>query len=88
MDEETIQKCKEPFFTTKADKGTGLGLALVYGVVHRHGGQIYIESEKNIGTKIELTLPLTPPTEVTTEISPSLIASENSLNSTDEPHYS
>ena len=53
---------------------------MVYGVVHRHGGQIYIESEKNVGTKVELTLPLTPPRTIAPEISPSLIASETSVS--------
>ena len=42
MDEETKKRCLEPFFTTKGERGTGLGLAMVYGVVQRHSAELEI----------------------------------------------
>lgn len=57
MDDETRRRCLEPFFSTKDQRGTGLGLAMVYGVIQRHDGSIEIESEVNQGTTIRLTLP-------------------------------
>ena len=45
MDEETRRRCLEPFFTTKGERGTGLGLSAVYGIIQRHGGMMDIESE-------------------------------------------
>jgi CheY-like chemotaxis protein len=55
MDEETRRRCLEPFFTTKGERGTGLGLAMVYGMVQRHSGDIAIESEVGHGTTVRLT---------------------------------
>jgi CheY-like chemotaxis protein len=57
MDEETKRRCLEPFFTTKGDRGTGLGLAMVYGTVQRHNGAIEIESALGQGTTIRLVFP-------------------------------
>ena len=57
MDEETKRRCLEPFFTTKGERGTGLGLAMVYGVVQRHGGEIEIESTPEKGAKVRLIFP-------------------------------
>ena len=45
MDEATRTRCLEPFFTTKGERGTGLCLAMVYGMLQRHGGDVQIESE-------------------------------------------
>ena len=61
MDEETCRRCLEPFFTTKGTRGTGLGLAMVYGTVQRHGGSIELESRIEEGTRFSLHLPLRPP---------------------------
>jgi len=54
MDEETQRRCMEPFFTTKGERGTGLGLAMVYGALQRHGAQVEIESAIGVGTTIRL----------------------------------
>jgi signal transduction histidine kinase len=54
MDEATRRRCMEPFFTTKGERGTGLGLAMVYGVVTRHGANIDIESAPGKGTRFRL----------------------------------
>lgn len=55
MDEETRRRCLELFFTTKGERGTGLGLAMVYGTVQRHGGEIDITSEPGKGTCVRLS---------------------------------
>lgn len=58
MDEETRRRCLEPFFSTKGERGTGLGLAMVYGTVQRHSADIEIESAVGKGTTIRLGFPL------------------------------
>ncbi len=58
MDEATRQRCLEPFFTTKGKRGSGLGLAMVYGTLQRHGGKIDIESSPDRGTTVRLRFPV------------------------------
>lgn len=50
MDEETKRRALEPFFTTKGERGTGLGLAMVYGIMQRHDADIEIDSTVGVGT--------------------------------------
>jgi signal transduction histidine kinase len=58
MTETVRQRCLEPFFSTKGDRGTGLGLSMVYGIVERHRGQLEIESTVGKGTTFIIRLPL------------------------------
>jgi signal transduction histidine kinase/ActR/RegA family two-component response regulator len=58
MNEETRKRCLEPFFSTKGKRGTGLGLAMVYGVIKRHEGSIDIRTELGKGTTFHLSFPL------------------------------
>jgi signal transduction histidine kinase len=67
MDDKTRQHCLEPFFSTKAKRGgTGLGLAMVYGMMRRHDGNIEIDSAPGQGTCVRLTFPLRVTTSQTT----------------------
>jgi len=74
MDEPTRRRCLEPFFTTKGERGTGLGLAMVYGIVQRHSAELEIQSELGKGTTISLVFPVMQSTTPGVTDSPSVTA--------------
>ena len=61
MPQDVLEHIFEPFYTTKKDKGTGLGMFITYGIVRRLGGEITVSSTEGQGTRVDITLPLTPP---------------------------
>jgi CheY-like chemotaxis protein len=60
MAEAVRNRCLEPFFTTKGERGTGLGLAMVYGMTQRHSADLEIQSETGVGTTMRLVFPVAP----------------------------
>ena len=58
MNEETLRHCLEPFYSTKGNRGTGMGLPMVYGVMERHDGKLEIESKLGEGTTVRMIFPL------------------------------
>ena len=73
MDEETLARAVEPFFTTKGiGKGTGLGLSMIHGFAEQSGGRLVLNSRKGEGTTAELWLPIAP--------SEAVAAYENAVN--------
>jgi signal transduction histidine kinase len=74
MTPEVRERCLEPFFTTKGDNGTGLGLAMVFGIIKRHQGTLEIESEPGKGTTFRIRLPEAPSLPNETSAEPSAAA--------------
>lgn len=73
MDDEVRRRCLEPFYTTKGERGTGLGLAMVYGIAKRHHAHIDIDSTVGVGTTFRLVFPL----PVGTTVPSPVVAPEN-----------
>jgi signal transduction histidine kinase len=72
MDDATRQRCLEPFFTTKGKRGTGLGLAMVYGMAKRHAATMDVESQMGAGTTFRLAFPISRNSRVNPTGSPSV----------------
>jgi len=72
MDEETRRRCLEPFYTTKGERGTGLGLAMVYGMVQRHSAELEIDSALRRGTTVRLIFAAADPLVLATTAGPRL----------------
>ncbi len=79
MDEETRRRCLEPFFTTKGERGTGLGLAMVFGMAQRHGATLEIESRPGVGTTMRLLFPISGGASAATVRMPALKVSTPGL---------
>ena len=67
MSEGVRQRCMEPFFTTRGGTGRGLGLAVAFGTIRRHGGTIDVQSEEGRGTRVTLSLPSAEVAQVSEE---------------------
>ncbi|MEZ4605198.1 MAG: ATP-binding protein, partial [Desulfobacterales bacterium] len=68
IERANLSRIFDPFFTTKSTgEGTGLGLAVSYGIIKSHGGQIDVSSEPGVGTEFTITLPVNPETPLLTE---------------------
>ena len=87
MDEETRRRCLEPFFTTKGERGTGLGLAMVYGTVQRHGADLDVQSAVGKGTTVRLSfaVPAAPPGAAPPSAAPRAVAPLRILIVDDDP---
>ncbi|MFX0550134.1 hybrid sensor histidine kinase/response regulator [Hathewaya histolytica] len=67
IDSDNIDKIFTPFFTTKKSKGTGIGLSICKDIIDKHRGEIFVESEKYIGTSFIIKLPVVEKELITNE---------------------
>lgn len=81
MDEKMMQRVFDPFFTTKkAEKGSGLGLSMAYGIIKKHGGIIDVSSEKGSGTTFDIYLKVSEkPIKKIKKISQSVLTGNESI---------
>jgi signal transduction histidine kinase len=90
MPPDVVDRVFEPFFTTKpTGEGTGLGLAVIWGIVQQHGGQIQCRSEVGVGTSFEVYLPVTEqlPAEAGSKVGAAVLrGTERILVADDQPH--
>ena len=79
MDEEIRRRCMEPFFTTKGERGTGLGLPSVYGMLKRHDADFEIDSAPGIGTTVRMIFPGLPERAVSSSPAAPVLAVRKNL---------
>jgi signal transduction histidine kinase/CheY-like chemotaxis protein len=79
MASQTTPRIFDPFFTTKGNLGTGLGLAMVYGIINRHKGEIRVESEPGKGTVFIIKLPRLESTNIGYKTDVLLVESDDNL---------
>ena len=80
MSESVRQRCLEPFFSTKGERGTGLGLSMVHGIVERHRGQLEIQSAIGKGTTFIIRIPVAERVPVLEALIDTVGASKSKLN--------
>jgi signal transduction histidine kinase/ActR/RegA family two-component response regulator len=87
MNEDTRRRCLEPFFTTKGERGTGLGLAMVYGAMQRHSADFEIESAVGKGTtaRLSFAIPATPAVGAAVSATVSAVPPQRILLVDDDP---
>jgi signal transduction histidine kinase len=80
MTEEVKQRCLEPFFSTKGELGTGLGLSMVYGIVERHRGRLDLESAPGQGTTFTISLPIADLVKISPPVQQTANGRKSNLN--------